>query len=387
VAAHRRVLAHQEESPDLAVVNGQGHRLLGVVAVYAGQMPVAVLVFGRCRVAVPGFQQTYHELGKVVPGTLPRGTALQVSPQGVVILPAAGLSNVAGEQVVQCGDVGGSLDGGVASEGLDAASRAADVAQQQLEYPRCSDHLRPGGVLRPANGVADAAGPLPSRVLGEDPRNLRHLFGGAAADGCHHLGRIPGVVPLQLLKDAERVLERGVTLPCECIPRRGCSTLRQAILNVPVGEHGADSLPPVLPGVAMVALLLPIQTGEHPFEILRVAVLLPQQLACVGIVDHVLLEPEVVLQDVADQAAQEGDVRAGPDGDVEIRHGRSTGEARVDVDHLRTPAASLHHEPEAHRVALRHVRAHYQDGVAVGQIPLVGCSGPPTECGAQTGHR
>ena len=52
----------------------------------------------------------------------------------------------------------------------------------------------------------------------------------------------------------------------------------------------------------------------------------------VGVVDDVVAEVALVLEDVADDAAQEDDVGAGADGHVEIGDGAGAGEARIDVD-------------------------------------------------------
>ena len=66
-------------------------------------------------------------------------------------------------KVVQRGDVGRALDGGVAAQGEDAAAGPADVAEQQLQDRRGADHLHAGRVLRPADGVADGAGAVRAR--------------------------------------------------------------------------------------------------------------------------------------------------------------------------------------------------------------------------------
>src|SRR5207245_7322320 len=60
----------------------------------------------------------------------------------------------------------------------------------------------------------------------------------------------------------------------------------------------------------------------------------------VRVVLDVLVVDQVLLDDVADQAAEKGGVRAGPDPGIHIGHGRGPGEPRVDVDHLGAAAAA-----------------------------------------------
>jgi hypothetical protein len=69
-----------------------------------------------------------------------------------------GHGQVTGEQVEQRWDVGGALDAGVAAQGHDAAARATDVAQQQLQNRCGADELGAEGVLGPPDGVGEAGG-------------------------------------------------------------------------------------------------------------------------------------------------------------------------------------------------------------------------------------
>lgn len=95
-------------------------------------------------------------------------------------------------------------------EGLDAAARTADVAQQQLQDGRGPDELGSDGVLGPTYGVDERRRALSPRVFGEqaaDPGEeiLRYPTGGV-----DHLGGIPRIVTLQHLKYAPGVLKRRV---------------------------------------------------------------------------------------------------------------------------------------------------------------------------------
>ena len=86
-------------------------------------------------------------------------------------------------------------------------------------------------------------------------------------------------------------------------------------------------------------------------------------------------------------AAEERDVGAGPDRDVEVAVRRRPREVRVDVDQRGAALLGLHGPAEPDGVGLRHVRAHEQDAVAIGHILLVVGGRTAAERGAQTGHR
>ena len=85
--------------------------------------------------------------------------ALQVFLQRRDLL-AVGHRQVAGQDVVERGHVGRSLDRRVAAQRHDPASRPADVAEQQLDDGCSPDVLRTDGVLRPTDGVAERRRPL-----------------------------------------------------------------------------------------------------------------------------------------------------------------------------------------------------------------------------------
>ena len=95
-----------------------------------GQKVIGIVIFCLCGVAEPGLELA-DDVGREV-RPVRRGHRLVLDVLGQVLLPAAGVGRleVAGVQVVEGGDVGRSLDGGVAAQGDDAAARPADVAEQ-----------------------------------------------------------------------------------------------------------------------------------------------------------------------------------------------------------------------------------------------------------------
>ena len=165
----------------------------------------------------------------------PRSVAarVQVVLERVLALARLGHREVAREQVVERRDVRRALDGGVPAQGDDAAARAPDVAEQELEDRPRADHLDPGGVVRPAHGVAEGGGLLAARVGDERLRDLAEELGRDAADALDHLGRVAREVAPQHVDDAARVLQRRVRLgpgrpssPRPCAPRRTARSAR-----------------------------------------------------------------------------------------------------------------------------------------------------------------
>src|SRR5207302_8552221 len=74
---------------------------------------------------------------------------------------------VAGQQVVQGGDVGRPLDAGVPSEGEDSPARPAHIAEEELENRRGPDALYSDGVLGPSHGVGKGRRAVTAGVVGQ----------------------------------------------------------------------------------------------------------------------------------------------------------------------------------------------------------------------------
>src|SRR6202042_1174946 len=91
------------------------------------------------------------------------------------------------------------------------------------------------------------------------------------------------------------------------------------------------------------------------------------------------------LDHVADDSAEERDVRARPDRHVEVSQLAGAREPRIDVDEPRAPLLGLHHPAEPHRVRLGHLRAldHYAVRVLKVLLEVGGTAAP--ERGPQTG--
>ena len=149
-------------------------------------------------------------------------------------MPALRHREVPGQQVEQRRDVGRSLDARVPAQRENAAAGPAHVAEQQLDDRRTADVLNTDGMLRPADRIHPCRGALATAVRGDRLAHLGELFRGHAADPLHHLRRVPSVVSLENLKDAEGVFAGS---------RRGgprCAAARRRAHRTPAPpRHGA----------------------------------------------------------------------------------------------------------------------------------------------------
>ena len=206
------------------------------------------------------------------------------------VLEGAGRVQIAGQEVVERGDVGRALDGGVAAQGQDAAAGPADVAQQELQDRGRADHLHAGRVLRPADRVADGrrCGPGPRRWP-ERLGDLQERLARRAADLLDHLRRVAGVVPAEDLEDAARVLQGrvGARRPGQLADPgaegRGVVELAHRLVAGPLARLGV-----VAPGRRVVLLALGVEAGEEAGEVLGVLELLGDQGRGVGVGDEVV---------------------------------------------------------------------------------------------------
>src|SRR5579883_2105962 len=143
----------------------------------------------------------------------------------------------------------------------------------------------------------------------------------------------------------------------------------------------------VLPAAGVVAALLLIEAGEEAVEVLGVAELLADDRRAVGVRHDVLAEVALVRDDVVDDAAEEGDVRARTERDVDVGDRAGPGVAGIDVDELGAPRLGFHDPLEPNRVALGHVGSLDDDAVSVLQVLLEGGGPSPAERSPQTGDR
>src|SRR5262249_58265269 len=128
-----------------------------------GRPWVPPLVVGGGVPAVPGAEQADRVFGEVMP---PAGRALlglQVIFKRAVPRLGLRLGQVAWEHIVEGGNIGATLNAGVAAQGQDAAAGPAGVPQQGLHNGGGADHLYASRVGGPTHGVAPRPRPLPAR--------------------------------------------------------------------------------------------------------------------------------------------------------------------------------------------------------------------------------
>ena len=284
----------------------------------------------------------------------------------------------------------------MAAQRHDPAARATHVAQQQLEDRAGPDVLHAHAVLGPADAVDQRGGPLPAGVLRPRPADREEVLLGDAADLLDDLGGVAGVVPLEDLEDAHRVLQRLVARRLRADlhavrlvlhAARGVALLGgvAGVVGLGAPEILVVVLLRELPARRVVRPRLGVEAGEQPVEVVDVLELVADDVRRVGVADDVLAEVQLVLQDVVDDPAEERDVAAHPDRDVLVRHGARPGEPRVDVDDPRAALLRLHHPLEAHRVGLGHVGALDDDAVGLSQVLLEPGGAATSEAGPQTG--
>jgi hypothetical protein len=117
-----------------------------------------------------------------------------------------------GKDVIQSGNIGRALNGGMSAQSQDAAAWTPDIAQQSCKNCRRADNLHTLGMLRPTYRVADRSGLFRSRSRNERFCCFKKYFFGDTAATFHHLRRVAREVTLQDLEDATRMLQRRIGL-------------------------------------------------------------------------------------------------------------------------------------------------------------------------------
>ncbi len=242
-------------------------------------------------------------------------------------------------------------------------------------------------MLCPADGVSDAGGSLAPRILDEGVGNLIEGFLRDAADLLHSCRSVAREVAFEDLQDTARILHGFVALDLAgmsmCQHALAFLRVRHDLLRIVVAARGLlwsarpvlrlagrlSRLPLlrhlILPARRIVRAVVWIEAGEETIKFLSVLEIVPHEKTGIGICLHVLLEVQVILQDVVDEAAQEGDISADANGHVDISHLRGTRKVRIDVNDRRAALLRCHHPAEAHGMAFSEVAALDQNAVAI----------------------
>src|SRR5579884_335316 len=89
----------------------------------------------------------------------------------------------------------------------------------------------------------------------------------------------------------------------------------------------------VQPAGMVVASALGVEAGKNPRgTFFGVAKIFAQNARGVGVMRDVIVEKQVVIHDVSDQAAQEGDVAPGPDGRPYVCQRTGAGKSWINMD-------------------------------------------------------
>ena len=284
--------------------------------------------------------------------------------------------------------VGRALNVRLAAQSVHAATRDADVAEEQLHNAHGTRVLSAIGVLRLAQCIEHHAGT--ARLRGGTVGGVHELKGFLvhAADVAHSVEGIALVVLLHLLINAHRILERHVALGKG--ERRRGELGNAALLNPGVVARSGGVpvlflLGLIVPRMVGIGLGLLVPTGieagfdvEVELGVEQVRRIRVVEQVLVVVVAHftsgeVLLEIRIdqVLDDPVIHAAVEGDVSARTDGAVDIRLLGSTGIARIDDDPLRSAIVGLAKPQRANRVVLNGVGTAVEDDVGVLEVAPV----------------
>ena len=247
--------------------------------------------------------------------------------------------------------------------------------------------MRAIGVLGPADGVDDRRrlGRVPVLAnRSEKVRRLQKLVPRNTGDALNHLGRVAGVVLLQKLEDAARMLECKV-IGGGCRKRRrrcrgGSGPLRWRISSRAFRQIATLF---IVPGSFVICLGAGIKPGKQ--TVFRQLEAFLHHEGGIGVVEEIILRDAIVLDRVADQSSQKSDVCAGTNLQEEIGSGRRARIARVHHDHFGIAIALCFNRPlESARVVLGWIPAHDQHHVGILDVdPAIGHR-PAPECRSQT---
>ncbi len=246
-------------------------------------------------------------------------------------------------------------------------------------------------MLRPADAVHERRRALAPGVLDEQLADLREDVLRHAAHPFDRLRRVAGVVALEDLPDAARVLQRRIEfwLFARCVVIAALTLARERFdiaLLVALPGRGGDERILVLPARRVVSALLLVEPREQPIGA-DVLELLADDRRRVGVGEHVLAEVRFGAQHVVDHAAEEGDVGAGAQRHEHVGECTRAAVVGIDVDHRRAARLGLHHPLERDGMGLGHVRALEHDQVGVLQVTRQRAGGATAEGRAEADDR
>jgi len=161
--AHRRIFADAEEAFNGAVKHAHNAAICRVIAVDSRQQVEAEIVLLRCVLAEPRFEQTDDVLVHVAPVAGSRAVGLDVVFQ-IDVRVRVRHWQIAGQQIEKRWNIGRALYRSMPAQREDAAARAPDISQQQLDDRCAADRLDACRMLRPRYRITERRRSLASAV-------------------------------------------------------------------------------------------------------------------------------------------------------------------------------------------------------------------------------
>ena len=341
-----------------------------------------IVLFGRS-VAIHRFEERDGEFRSVRPiieriprRGLRRSRCGALRVRGEVRIVRAGHLQVARQNVEDASQVRGTLYVRVTAKRIDASTGPADISHQELYHGCRSDDLRSEAVLSPAHRIDDSGRLFHVAVSadrGEEFSRFEELVFRNTGDTLNNFRRVSRILLFQKLINALRMLERQVIghvrgkRRCRCctfglhtfrahgpaglmalalsardgarLVVRRSSRRRRRMSHVLVRDaRGNYRLTGHVPALLIVPRRFIVDLGRRIKAgieaVFRQLESFLDKEGCVGVVSEIFLGDTIVLDDVVDDTAEEGDIRAGSDLEEQVRSGRSPREARVHHDHL-----------------------------------------------------
>src|SRR5947207_12304190 len=190
-------------------------------------------------------------------------------------------------------------------------------------------------MLRPPERITNRRTLVRTRSSDQRLRNFVKKHRRNAANFLYHLWCVTSEVAAQRLENAARMLQGQIAL----------------------GETKAV-IAMVEPALPVVAALLPVPAGEKAGgSFFGVAKIFAQNAGCVGEVHDVIAEEKIVLDNVADESAEKGDVAACAYRHPDIGERARARKSWIDMNDGRAALLCFHHPSETDRVGFRHGRA------------------------------
>src|SRR5437667_7135839 len=190
-------------------------------------------------------------------------------------------------------------------------------------------------MLRPTERITNRRTLVRTRSSDQRLRNFVKKHRRNAANFLYHLWRVTSEVAAQRLENATRMLQGQIAF----------------------GEAKA-AIAMVEPALPVVAALLPVPAGKKAGgSFIGIAKIFAQNAGCVGEVDDVIAKEEIILDNVADESAEKGDIAAGAHRHPAIgqrARGRNT---RIDVNDGRAALLCFHDPAETDWMRFGHRRA------------------------------